>query len=322
MNSKPLISIIIPMYNVQDYIEKCLKSVIEQTYTNIEVLIIDDGSKDNSYNLAKQFLQNDNRIKIIQQENGGLSDARNTGIIKAKGDYLFFLDSDDYIPPYCIEYLYDLISSNKTKISIGAHTILKNKKSIYKGIGKNQIKVYSQKEILKEILYDVNVDLSAWAKLYKKELFKNIKYPKGLCFEDTATTYKLLYLCDKVSVGGNSVYFYNIRQNSITTKSDFSKKIQLIENTKEMCSSILEKYPDLEDYTNKRIVWSYFSTLNQYLKSNNKKQFKTDKNEIVKYLKSKKNEILKKEIYGKKEKFGIILLSLGLPIYNIVRKFV
>ena len=316
----PLISIIIPMYNVENYISECLNSVISQNYKNLEIIIVDDGSTDNSYEIASKYCKNDSRIKIFRKKNGGLSDARNFGIENSSGKYLFFLDSDDFLPDYTIDYLYNLINLYKTNISIGAHTILKNKKNIYKGIGKEKTKTLSTKEVLNEILLDKEIDLSTWGKLYKRELFYSIKFPVGKAFEDTATTYKLLYLSERVAVGGKSVYFYRIRSNSITTATNFSKKMQLIENTKEMCDSILVFYPELKDAAEKRIVWSYFSTFNQLLKSKDKSLYKTEQKQIKNYLLSKRKDILMKKEFTKKEKIAIRLLSLGTIYYNFARK--
>lgn len=316
----PLISIIIPMYNVEGFISECLDSVIAQTYKNIEIIIVDDGSTDNSHKIASSYLEKDNRIKIFQKQNGGLSDARNFGIEKSSGMFLFFLDSDDFLPAYAIEYLVDLIKKHRTKIAVGAHTILKDSKKIYKGLGAEKEKLFESKNAIKEILLDREIDLSTWAKLYDKSLFTSVTFPVGKNFEDTATTYKLFFQCDKIAVGGNPVYFYRIRENSITTSIDFSKKYLLIENTKEMCKSITEKYPDMQTAANRRLVWAYFSTLNQVLKSKNKSEYKREQKEIVDFLLSQKMEILSKDEYEKKQKIAIRLLSFGTPLYNLARK--
>lgn len=316
----PLISIIIPMYNVENYISECLNSVISQNYKNLEIVVVDDGSTDNSYKITSEYCKQDNRIKIFRKKNGGLSEARNFGIENSFGKYLFFLDSDDFIPDYAIAYLYKLITLYETNISIGAHTILKNNRNIYKGIGIEKTKTLSTKEVLNEILLDKEIDLSTWGKLYKRELFCSIRFPEGKAFEDTATTYKLFYLSEKIAVGGKPVYFYRIRSNSITTATDFSKKMQLIENTNEMCESIISLYPELKNSAEKRIVWAYFSTLNQLLKSKDKSCYKKEQKQIKDFLLSKKKDIFKKSEFTKKEKIAIQLLSLGTVFYNSARK--
>ena len=316
----PLVSVIIPMYNVENYIAECLDSTIAQTYKNLDIVIVDDGSTDRSNQIASEYQKRDSRIKIIKKTNGGLSDARNAGIKNSNGDFLFFLDSDDFLPAYAIEYLVDLIKKHRTKIAVGAHTILKDSKKIYKGLGAEKEKLFESKDAIKEILLDREIDLSTWAKLYDKSLFTSVTFPVGKNFEDTATTYKLFFQCDKIAVGGNPVYFYRIRENSITTSIDFSKKYLLIENTKEMCKTITEKYPDMQTAANRRLVWAYFSTLNQVLKSKNKSEYKREQKEIVDFLLSQKTEILSKDEYEKKQKIAIRLLSFGTPLYNLARK--
>ena len=117
MNKQDLISVIVPVYNVENYLKRCLDSIINQTYQNIEIILIDDGSTDNSGNLCEDYKKIDNRIKVVHKTNGGLSDARNTGIKKAKGKYITFVDSDDYVEYDYVEYLYNLIKKYDTNIS-------------------------------------------------------------------------------------------------------------------------------------------------------------------------------------------------------------
>ena len=318
--SEPLISIVLPCYNVQNYIKDCVESILLQTYKNIEIILVDDGSKDDTPDICDQLSNKDTRIKVYHKENGGVSDARNYGISKVTGTYFSFVDPDDLITPDYIEYLYSLLSLNNTNLSIAAHNIHKKKKATYKGIGQNCSKVLSAKETTKEILLDKQIDLSCWGKLYKSSLFDDIQFPKGIKFEDTYVTYKIIDKCENIAVGGKPVYTYQIRDESITTSINFNDKIQLIQNTKIMCDDILKKYPDLEPECQKRLIWAYFSTLNQLLKADNKNDFNKELNEITSFLINKKRIILGNTIYSTKEKIAIILLSMGLPFYNFARK--
>lgn len=321
MEKQPLISVIVPVYNVEKYLPECIESINAQTYKNIEVLLIDDGSTDSSGQICDKVAKGNTCFKVFHKQNGGLSDARNFGIEKASGKWLTFVDSDDYISKDCIEYLLNLAITTDSKIAAGAHTTFyESGNRFYKGFEENSVKVLSEKEALNHILLDDYLDLSAWAKLYAVELFEDIRFPKTVSFEDTATTYKLFFLCDKIVCGGKSVYNYRIRSNSITTSGNFHKKIQLIENTKKMCSDITAKYPDLSQAADRRLVWAYFSTLNQLLKAPDRKNFKKEEKEILNFLKSKRKEIRRLSVYSKRDKLASLALSFGLPVYNLVWK--
>lgn len=319
MEDMPIVSIIVPVFNVEKYLPQCILSIKNQTYNNIEVFLVDDGSTDASGTICDEASKQEPRFKTFHKPNGGLSDARNYGIERASGKWITFIDSDDYISPEYIEYLLNLALNNQTKIAAGAHTIFyESGKKYYKGFGETSINLFSQKEALQHILLDDGLDLSAWAKLYSADLFKEIRYPKGLSFEDTATTYKLFFQCDQIVCGSKSIYNYRIRSNSITTQANFNKKIQLIENTKVMCNDIISKYPELSDAAERRLIWAYFSTLNQLLKCPDKKSLKAQEKELVSFLKSKRRIIKNGCTYSKRDKLASITLCLGLPFYNFI----
>lgn len=316
MDNLPLVSVILPVYNVALYLPECLTSLKNQTYENYEVIVVNDGATDNSLDICNDLLKDDNRFKIFSKENGGLSDARNYGMEKASGEYFTFIDSDDYVTNDYIEYHYNLIKKSNSKISVAAHTIFyENGTKIYKGIKKDC--VLTQKEALDSILLDNGVDLSAWNKMYSADLFNNIKYPKGVMFEDTATTYKLFYQVDSIAVGSESKLFYRIRKNSITTCGNFLKKMDLIYNTDIMCDSIIAKYPDLINSAQRRQVWAYFSTLNQLIKCKNIKDYKNEYLKIKNFLNSKKKDIIFKKEYSKRDKMAMICFSFGIHFYKL-----
>ena len=315
--NEPFISVIVPVYNVEKYLPQCLDSIINQTYTNLEIILVDDGSTDSSGVICEDYAKSDSRIKLYHKENGGLSDARNYGIERASGQYFTFIDSDDYITKDYVFYLLGLIQKNEAQIAIGSHTVCyESRKNSYKGLGEEKQITISPKETLEHILLDDGIDLSAWAKLYSAELFKEIRYPKGLAFEDTATTYKLIFLSNKIAYGGKSIYNYRIRSNSITTSGSFKKKMQLISNTQKMCNDITSKYPELQTAAERRLVWAYFSTLNQLLKCPDRKEYKKEENEIVHFLKSRSKQIKSSAVYSKRDKLASFTLKFGISFYK------
>lgn len=240
------ISIIVPVYNVEQYIIRCVESVISQTYRNIEVLLVDDGSTDNSGNICDEYQKKDTRIITFHKTNGGLSDARNYGIKHASGQYLCFVDSDDYISKYMIEILYNNLIECSADISacgfLTVHDrICEDKKSI------SQRKIYTKEEALKELLTDSSFSNYAWNKMYKRELFDDIDYPVGKKMEDLGTTYKLILNANKLVYDPSKLYYYYQREDSILHKPDkqlYCDKFDLV------CKRYFDlkiAYPDMID---------------------------------------------------------------------------
>lgn len=230
----PLISIIIPMYKVEDYLPACLDSVIHQTYRNLEIICVNDGSPDNCAEIAQSYQQNDPRITLINKANGGLSDARNAGIDIAKGDYLFFLDSDDCIATTCIETLVDLTLNNQCQISIcqyvpfqGDEVIFPDATSIECVSSTKAYLLYKQSYSRPELKITLN---TAWGKLYSSKLFESVRYPFGKINEDEYLTYKLFLLADTACYTEAPLYGYRTRAGSITNSDPVSDehKIELV----------------------------------------------------------------------------------------------
>lgn len=214
--SQPLITVIIPCYNVEKYLSKCIDSVLVQTYVNLEIILIDDGSPDNCGKICDEYAQKDIRIHVIHKLNGGLSDARNKGLDIACGEYITFIDSDDYISNDYIETLYNLSMEYNAQMSICLPCVVNeidgNIISINK---KTKKKILKSDEALIAMFYQKEFDTSAWAKLYHKSLFDNIYYPEHILYEDLATTYKLIQRCTTIAITTQQNYFYLLRENSI-----------------------------------------------------------------------------------------------------------
>ena len=209
-----LISIIIPVYKVEKYLEKCIESVLKQTYTNLQIILVDDGSPDNCGKICDEYAKKDLRIEVIHKVNGGLSDARNVGIAKTKGKYIGFVDSDYYIKEDMYEILINLIKEYDADVSIcNLYDVIDGKEYIRNN--ENGIQEYSRLEILKEVLLDKNIQSYAWNKLYKKELFDEIKYPIGKKYEDIGTTFYVFEKCNKIVVTSKPEYYYLKRSDSL-----------------------------------------------------------------------------------------------------------
>lgn len=212
----PKISVIVPVYNVESYIKKCVDSIICQSYSNLEIILIDDGSPDNCPDICDRYLEKDPRVKVVHKQNGGLSDARNAGIGIATGDYISFVDSDDWIDKDYFEILYNLLIESESEISIC------NFKWVYPDRIESQkcdceFAVWTNEEALKHYYDDMNVNMViSVAKLYKSELFTGVRFPVGKIHEDEFTTHKLLFKAKRIVFTARPLYNYFQRSSSIT----------------------------------------------------------------------------------------------------------
>ena len=212
----PKISVVLPIYNVEKYLEKCIETVLKQTYSNIEIILVDDGATDSSPQICDKYAKLDNRIRVIHKVNGGLSDARNAGTAVATGEYITYIDSDDYVTETYVEYLYSLIEKYQTKVALCTHTIVfEGGKEVALGNGEQE--VLDAEKCLERMLYHDVIDTSAWGKIYAIDLARQISFPKGKLFEDIGTTYKFFLASGKIACGYEPQYFYGIRKNSIVT---------------------------------------------------------------------------------------------------------
>lgn len=310
---KELISVIIPIYNVENYLERCIKSVINQTYKNFELILVNDGSQDRSGKICEEYAKKDSRIIVIHKKNGGLSDARNKGIDICKGDFITFIDSDDYVEKQYLEILYNAIKRENANISICSYRSIYENGRVLKQ-RENFKKVLTAKETFEEILYQKNFNVSAWAKMYEKKIFTNIRYPKGKIFEDAFTTYKLIAKADKVSVDLQIQYNYMIRNNSILTSSFNEKKLMLIDAYKEMGIFILSKYPDLIYAVKRSQVYANISTLRQMIYAENRLVEKEKK--IKKFIRKNKRYILFNNKSSVRDKIAVILISISIRLFK------
>lgn len=205
-----LISVIVPVYNVESYVAECIESIQNQTYMNLEIILVDDGSKDMSGDICDQYAAYDERIKVIHQENGGLSAARNTGIEAANGDYISFVDSDDYIGLTLFEDMLQLLK--EYDLDIIEFTAFRDKSGdIIEGCNDGQLEIYSKEDALRLAMHDCFV--AAWSKLYKRSAIGDVRFPVGRKFEDTATSY--LYVANANRVGHINRCYYYYRLNQI-----------------------------------------------------------------------------------------------------------
>lgn len=240
----PLVSVVIPVYNVEPYLHECVASVVEQTYTNIEIILVDDGSTDSSGTLCDEFALSDSRICVFHKKNGGLSDARNYGILRSHGSLISFIDSDDYVSSNYIMHLYQALVRGKTDIATTSICIFREGEPPKEHKRDTaEFHVYDACDALEDMLYMRHLEPNAFPKIYKKELFDTIQYPVGKLYEDIATTTKLIDKAGKIAYLDEKDYYYRIRPNSIQTASFNPKKLDLLDQLNIVKSIVRTKYP-------------------------------------------------------------------------------
>lgn len=223
MDNDNLVSVVVPIYNVEKYLSYCIETLINQTYSNLEIILVNDGSTDSSGMICEEYKNKDNRVFVIHKENGGLSDARNVGLKYSKGKYILFIDSDDYVKLNMVEKLFDSCKKNQSDIGICYF-----EKVFDDSIQTNNVEsatgdeyIISGRDIISKIYHGdgSQIAFTAWNKMYKRELFtaNNIIYPVNRYHEDTFITYQLLFNAKKVSVVTEVLYYYRIRPTSIMT---------------------------------------------------------------------------------------------------------
>jgi len=295
LEENELISIVVPVYNVEPYLKRCLDSIIEQTYKNIEIILVNDGSTDESGKICENYKQKDKRIILIEQKNSGLSEARNAGVIIAKGKYITFVDSDDFIHKLYIERLYKLLKFHHAQIScIGIHKFYSV--PFIENDLTPVVRLFSGMEAIKDMWYQRMITNSAWAKMYETRLFESVLFPKGRLYEDLGTIYKLFYEAEIIAVSTEVLYYYFQRPDSIMNQKFDIKKFDRIEVSKELI-----RWADcVEDKLYKAALTRYFVSNVQVLREIPFEiKYKKDIEKIWKEIKKYRFKVIKnKEAKG------------------------
>lgn len=318
-----LISVIVPIYKVEPYLHRCIESIISQTYKNLEIILVDDGSPDRCPEICDKYAQKDSRIKVFHKENGGLSDARNYGIKNSTGDYIGFVDSDDFIHETFYEKLLDMIKEHNADISICNLLRFKDYKDVLVDELLNcDIVILTSTEALKALFTAKDYgSVMAWNKLYKSSLFKDydICFPIHRIHEDNYTTYKLFYYSHKIVYTHDKLYYYLQRSTSIMGNSDLNKRMDGLEAAEETIRFIDSKLPILKNEVRANFILSNITILNYMIEYGikNEKIKKQIVNNILSECRNK--EVLK--LLPIKHQYAVLLLKRSLFLYTKVTYF-
>lgn len=314
----PEISIIVPVYQVEDYLQKCIDSILNQTFTDFELILVDDGSSDRSALICDHYQQQDSRVVVLHKKNGGLSSARNAGLNQAHGKYIGFVDSDDYISPTMYEVLHQNIVDNDADLSIcGIYDIYGQETPRKK---EYLFEVLSRDAATLLILQGNNISVHAVNKLYKKQIFSTVRYPIGKYHEDSYVILDVLEKCEKIVINSCQLYFYVHREGSINTENFSSKQFDFIDAWRQNEQRLQNKSKELRAAAHQRVCFANFLVLDKLLNSNNSEEYGIQRHQIVSYLRSNFLFIMLNSIFTTSRKLALLLLMINFKLYKYVIK--
>ena len=314
------ISIVVPVYNVENYLSYCVESLRQQTYKNIEIILVDDGSTDSSGEICDQYAREDDRIKVLHIENGGLSNARNTGVKESSTDWIVFIDSDDYYDHRAIEYLVEL--RDKYRVDLVATPVIEVRNYENSDFLGDFREKYSGKldrrTALEQMFYGNYVGTHSGGKLYKKEILLRFPYPNGMLYEDLALAYEHIAFCENIAVSDLNLYKYYRRPGSIVN-SKYSDRLLDFYKAMEWNRSYIERdYSgdrDMRRALNVRYVFNGLHIVHAMLSSDMYAEVNKIRKEYIQYFK----DVIPNSNVTRKNKLKYILFLVSAKLYNTIR---
>ena len=310
-----LISVIVPVYNVEKYLPKCVDSILAQTYKELEIILVNDGSKDDSLTICKAYAERYDNVKLIDKPNGGLSSARNAGLQIATGEYIGYVDSDDWIEPDMFSKLMKACIDNDADISICGVYRDYTDKSVPQ---KSPSVVLNRDEALEKLLANYQVQDYAVNKLYKKDLWKEIRYPEGRFFEDILTTYKTFKLANKVAIIEDCLYHYVQREGSIARGTLNPRQFQMLEAIDIIRNDIdiKDKYREVMTVREAKVLYTLLWNLFVLGDKENIKKYRKDGIAFLKRMRRIRNIAVRSGYLSKIKKINIFLSVLPFGLYG------
>lgn len=313
---QPLVSVVVPVYNVDRYLDRCVESIVGQTYENLEIILVDDGSSDRSGALCDEWARKDARIEVIHKQNGGLSDARNEGVKVATGDLVGFVDSDDYISIDMYEVLVGLLLEKGADISIcGVADVYPDRTEYPKAAA---VSVMASDAVLADIFLNKTLMVGVPPRLYPAWLVKEVPFPVGKTHEDAFVVVDLFMRVNRVAVDTTPRYFYWHNEGTITAKPSTRALNDNIDAWERNRILVEEHYPHLRDDVLFRCYWAHFDVLDGLILGSGASEGAERKREIVGYLRENKQGILSHSHVSGKRKLGLRLLLVHEFLYRLL----
>jgi glycosyltransferase involved in cell wall biosynthesis len=311
---QPLISVIVPVFNGAEFLPRCLDSILAQTYPNIEVILINDGSTDQTKDICIAFAGNNKRIRYFEQENHGLATTRNVGISMANGEYISFVDADDVVSPDYLDYLYTLLQTGECDISACNHWICRGTRQRQRFCSPERVMRLSPKDAYGHILYDQYPDVSAWGKLYARTVFDGLEYPDGCLFEDTYRIAELLMAGRGIIYGGKPQYFYRIQTDSLSRGRFTASKLDYLDAVDHMTEFMRAQSDGLEKGIARRNMHALLSTRRYLVKCHDDETVVRD--DLERRIRVGASEVLIDIRAPLRDKIGILSVCLGTRFYD------
>ena len=313
--SVPLVSVIVPVYNVEPYLERCVRSVLAQTFADFELLLIDDGSTDNSGTMCDAFAAKDARIRVIHKPNGGQSEARNLGIDLAVGDYIAFVDGDDYIEPNNLELLLTMLRENGCDVACGSVTNCYEGKRIPQCSERVSF-VCTGEEALQKLLEAVYITGSHCGKLMTRKAIGDHRFPLGKTYEDAFFLPAVLFY-STVAVTTEPIYNYWHRQNSTTTLPFSEKAMHIIEAYEYTLDFVKTNCPSALDVANFKLYWAHFVVLDRMMATKRYRRLPQYKG-VVSFLKKNWLNIVKCPYFQSSRRVAALALKVNINLYYLL----
>lgn len=322
MEQDVLISIIVPVYNAESYLARSVDSILAQTYPNLEIILVDDGARDNSGAICDEYARKDSRIRVIHKENGGLSSARNAGIDIATGEYLGFVDSDDWIEPETYGLFLELAKKYDAKMVCGGrYDVDSGTMERTVGLCPEKEEVISGIEMLGRVFLWDHCDSSSCDKMFHRSLYRDLRYPLGVVCEDVALFPYVAERAERVVMCNRPLYNYYHHGGTISTAGISAKTFHFAQHTAEIYPYIRQKHPQIQNQARYfRIRSLVHSTVSVALAAKEdrekfQEQYRADRKKLCRHMPF----ILSSPLFGKKERLTNLLLAAG--VYRYLRRF-
>lgn len=302
-----LISIIVPVYNVERYLEKCIDSIIDQTYKNLEIILVDDGSTDKSGEICDLYAKKDNRVRVFHKRNGGLASARNKGLEVAGGKYIGFVDSDDYIASDMYESLHRYMREDVDVVSCGIIRIDRSGHKTQTCCAKEMV-CFDNMQSLRELLCRHYLEFSACDKLFKRDVIGEIRFPNRRVCEDFPFTWSVVKGCNKIINIGESKYYYIYRENSISRKKFYTRRIDYVLFARDILKDVSVSYPMLRREAELLYVTNIMEIIRQINENPDKSSYESIRKRLVKVIKRMVILIIFNPLIRREQKIESIIL--------------
>lgn len=321
MENTPLLSVIVPVYNVEAFLARCVDSILNQTYRHLEVILVDDGSRDSSGAICDDYGRKDSRVRVVHKENGGLSSARNVGLDVCRGEYIVFVDSDDWIEPDAYEKMLETARKYDVKLVCGGrYDVDAETGEKIVGLCPPCTEQISSEELVSRIFTWNQCDSSACDKLFHRCLLENWRFPVGRIVEDVPVMYRIILGTDRVAMYGHPIYNYFHRHGSITTASVSDKTFHFLEHTEDILPYIRQHHPAITDQARYlRIRALAYSALSIEVAGKEARQkYGYLYRKCCKELCQNSSFLLGSPLFGRKERLTDLLLAFGM--YPVLRR--